>query len=286
MAIFGNMSITNAGQILYTKAQAGKPIVFTKLSIGSGQIGTQNPATLTNLVQSKFDILISSIIPNTLAQSAAISGTINNANILEAAYICEIGLWAMDPDVGLILYSYASAGTLGDYMAPATQGAYTWMYQINASIGNATNITAKIGNLQYDYGIVISDTTLQLIAGGNQMALNKSIDNKLKSINDQQVKNTKDLAENVNQIKIKNNITILNTGWLLDSVTELYKYDIANTDILATTAVDVNIKLADLDKANDIKTANDSFAGYVRVYADAIPLSNITCDLKLIRQVF
>lgn len=176
MAIFGNMSITNAGQTLYTKAQAGKPIVFTKLSIGSGLIGTQNPATLSTLVEQQFDIPITSIIPNTLEQSAAISGTISNTNMLASIYICEIGLWAMDPDVGLILYGYASAGTQGDYMAAATLGAYSWLYQVNAAIGNAANVTANISSILYDYSILGTDPTLTVIGGGNQKVINKSID--------------------------------------------------------------------------------------------------------------
>lgn len=182
MAIFGNMQITNAGQALYVKAQAGKPIIFTKLSIGSGQIGTQNPVTLTNLVLPEFDVAISSISPNTIAKSAAISGMINNDNMLVAMYICEIGLWATDPDTGLILYGYASAGTQGDYMAPATQGAYSWMYQVNATIGNAANVTANISNLEYDYSVLSTDTTFNVIAGGNQKAINKSIDNELNAL--------------------------------------------------------------------------------------------------------
>ena len=46
MAYFKNMYITNAGITLYAKAQTGKEIHFTKMQVGSGQIGTQNPATL------------------------------------------------------------------------------------------------------------------------------------------------------------------------------------------------------------------------------------------------
>ncbi len=182
MAIFGNMSITNAGQVLYTKAQAGKPIIFTKMQLGSGQIGTQNPATLVALVQSQFDVSISSITPNTSLKTATISGTINNNDITEAIYICEMGLWAQDPDVGEILYGYASAGTLGDYMAPASQGPYSWSYQINAAVGNAANITANVSSIMYDYSLLTSDSSLSVISGGNQKEINKSIDSLLKNV--------------------------------------------------------------------------------------------------------
>ncbi|MCB2297807.1 hypothetical protein [Clostridium tagluense] len=183
MAIFSAMSITNAGKRLYTKAQAGKPIIFTKLSIGSGQIGTQNPDTLNALIQPQYDVAISSITQNTLAQSAAISGTIKNTDMTKAIYICELGLWATDPDDGLILYGYTSAGLQGDYMAPATQGAYAWMYQINAAIGNAANVTANISSILYDYSILGTATNLTIIKGGNQKALNESIDKEIVKLN-------------------------------------------------------------------------------------------------------
>jgi hypothetical protein len=183
MAIFGNMSITNAGQLLYAKAQSGKPIVFTRMQLGSGQIGTQNPATLIALVTPGTYVPISSITANTLAQTATVSGTVNNSTVAVATYVCELGLYATDPDVGEILYAYASAGTEGDYMAPATQGAYSWNYQINAAVGNAANVTANISSLQYDYGIVISDTSLVVLTGGTQLAINKNIDTDLSVIN-------------------------------------------------------------------------------------------------------
>lgn len=85
--------------------------------------------------------------------------------------------------------------------------------------------------------------------------------------------------------KIKKNITISTTGWTLDSATNLYKYKIEDADITADTIVDVNIKVTDLEKASDFKSANESFLGYVEIYSESIPTSNILCDLKLTKQV-
>lgn len=86
--------------------------------------------------------------------------------------------------------------------------------------------------------------------------------------------------------KVKTGITILATGWVDDTATSgFYIYDISNSDILATTVVDVNIRVADLDKASGLKSACESFAGKVRLYASEKPTENIICDLKLVRQV-
>lgn len=179
MAIFNNMSITTKGQVLYAKAQAGTELKFTKMMVGSGQIENRNPATLVSLIEPKFSIGIQSITPNTELKTATISATINNSEVTEATYICEIGLYAQDPDDGEILYAYGSAGTYGDYYAPASQGAYSWNYQINAAIGNAANVTIELSNLVYDYAVINSNTTFILLSGGNQKEINKNIDKKL-----------------------------------------------------------------------------------------------------------
>ncbi|WP_261775544.1 hypothetical protein [Clostridium botulinum] len=181
MAIFKNMYITEKGISLYAKAQAGQQINFTKLQIGSGQIENRNPMTLTTLLEPQLDVPIVSIIANSELKSAAIIGKITNKNVKEAMYICELGLFANDPDEGEILYGYVSAGQYGDYYAPESQGPFNWEYQVNASIGNAANVTAEICELDYDYTLLSTNKSLIHLEGGNQKEINKSIDNLFES---------------------------------------------------------------------------------------------------------
>jgi hypothetical protein len=180
MANFNSMILTNKGQVLYAKGQAGKVINFTKIAVGIGSIGNTDPQTLTALVNHKYDIAIQGKTVNTAEKVALISGTLTNENMTESVYIQEIGLYAQDPDEGEILYSYASAGEYGDYTSPASNGPYSWNYQVYAAIGNAANVTVTLSNLQYDTGIVNTNTTFSIIKGSNQKEINKSIDNKFK----------------------------------------------------------------------------------------------------------
>ncbi len=180
MANFNSMILTNKGQVLYAKGQAGKVINFTKIAVGIGAIENTDPQTLTELVNHKFDIAIQGKTVNTAEKAALISGTLTNENMTESVYIQEIGLYAMDPDDGEILYSYASAGEYGDYTSPASNGPYSWNYQVYGAIGNAANVTVTLSNLQYDTSVINSNTTFSVIKGSNQKDINKSIDNKLK----------------------------------------------------------------------------------------------------------
>lgn len=272
MALFKNMSITYAGMALFAKAQAGQQIKFTKMQVGSGQIGTQNPAALVALIDPKLDVSIVSINPIPELKSATIVGNITNKDVKEALYICEMGLFAIDPDAGEILYGYVSCGQYGDYYAPISQGPYSWQYEINAAIGNAANVTVELSQLNWDYGIMNSNTTFVYLKGGNQKEINKSIDDLFKDIK--------------SQIKIKSNITIAASGWLDDIASSGYfVYDLADTDITANTIVNVNIRVNDLDKANTIKSANQSFNGKVRLYASSAPTADIIADLCLTKVV-
>lgn len=180
MANFNSMILTNKGQVLYAKGQAGKVINFTKIAVGIGDVGNTDPQTLTDLVSKKFDIAIQSKAVNTLEKVAIISGTLTNENMTKSVYIQEIGLYALDPDDGEILYSYASAGEYGDYTSPASNGPYAWNYQVYAAIGNAANVTVTLSNLQYDTSVINSNTTFSIIKGTTQKEINKSIDNKFK----------------------------------------------------------------------------------------------------------
>ena len=177
MAVFNNMVITTKGEALYNKVQAGKPLNFTKMKIGSGQLAAgDDPTTFTALKQYAFDVSISSITPNTVLKVAVISGTINNNNITEGKYICELGLFANDPDEGEILYGYATAGTEGDWIAPSSKGAFAWNYQINAAVGNAQDVTATVSSTTFDYAVASTSTTFAIISGNNQKEINDSID--------------------------------------------------------------------------------------------------------------
>lgn len=214
MALFKNMMITTKGMTLYAKAQAGQEIHFTKMQVGSGQIGTQNPAVLNALIDAKLDVPITSITPIPELKSARIVGNITNKDVLEAIYICEIGLFANDPEEGEVLYGYASSGEYGDYYAPEAQGPYSWQYEINAAIGNAANVTAELSLSNWDYSVTNSNTTFVKVSGGNQKEINKCIDDWINK-------------HELNFKKIDGNFEQVNTH--LDEITK----DIDNIDLSA-----------------------------------------------------
>lgn len=147
MANYNQMVLTKLGMNLFAKVQSGELLNFTKFKVGSGQLGSVDPVTLTTLVSPIMDVPISTISAE--GAIAYIKGISDNALITTAIYVCELGLYANDPQLGEILYGYANAGIQGDTIPPISSGPFSRQYQINTTVGNATNVTAIISPNSY-----------------------------------------------------------------------------------------------------------------------------------------
>ncbi|EGT5649334.1 hypothetical protein [Clostridium botulinum] len=263
MALFKNMAITNQGMALYAKAQAGQEIHFTKMQVGSGLIETQNPVTLLALLDPKLDVPITSITANPEMKSATIIGNITNKDVTEATYICELGLFAKDPEEGEILYGYVSAGQYGDYYAPEAQGPYSWQYEINAAIGNAANVTAEVSRLNWDHSVINSNKTFLHLEGGNQKEINKSIDNLFQSFKS-------DLADiTTDEDRLTENKTI--TG----AINELFTFASNGKIKIATAITGKGVQASGSDSFDTLSNKITSIKVGDCNFGDVFPVSKI-----------
>lgn len=143
MAVYGPLQLTTQGQALYSKAQTGTTLNFTRMQIGGGQLAVnQDPTTLTALITPIAYFNINSELAN--GNTAIIRGIFENTNLTSSTYTCEIGLFATDPTAGEILYAYANAGSQGDTLPPISNGPISRQFNLNISVGNATNVTVNI----------------------------------------------------------------------------------------------------------------------------------------------
>lgn len=143
MAAFPTMTLTNAGQALQTKVQAGATLAFTRIALGDGQLNGQPISPLTALISQKASVEVDTVrvVDSSTAQA---SGFFSNADITTGFWWRETGLFAQDPDVGEILYGYTNAGDAGDYI-PTVEDTRIEKY-IFCSIGvaNATEVDITI----------------------------------------------------------------------------------------------------------------------------------------------
>ena len=144
MANWTGFVLTENGQRMLAKAEAGKTLTFTKIKLGDGQVASgQDLTKLTALAHAVQDVGISSITPKDDG-TVVISGIISNATLAKGYYVREFGLMANDPDVGEILYA-VMMDTAPDYL-PAKGGSavISEQYNIIMGVGNASDVNVIV----------------------------------------------------------------------------------------------------------------------------------------------
>lgn len=170
MAEFKQLIITDRGQALMAKMLAGAGNVqFTKISVSDATYTDAQLPGLTALSSIKQSTLISKVI-RTNNVAVQVEGAVTNTDLSSGYYMRTIGLYAIDPDLGEILYAVTIATQAG-YMPPyngiTVSGAY---FKLVTTVSNASSVSlnvdpaavATIGDIQ-DLQNKISD--LQAFVG-------------------------------------------------------------------------------------------------------------------------
>lgn len=156
MAAFPTMTLTNAGQALQTKVQAGATLTFTRIALGDGQLNGQPISPLTALISQKASVEVDSVrVVNTTTAQAA--GFFSNEDISTGFWWRETGLFAQDPDVGEILYGYTNAGDAGDYIPTVADTRIEKYIYCSIAVANADTVNITIPS---------SDTYIPMIQKG------------------------------------------------------------------------------------------------------------------------
>lgn len=157
MAAFPTMTLTNAGQALQTKVQAGAALTFTRIALGDGQLNGQPISPLTALISQKASVEVDSVrvVDNSTAQA---SGFFSNKDISTGFWWRETGVFAQDPDNGEILYGYTNAGDAGDYIPTVEDNRVEKYIFCSIAVASATTV---------DITIPSSDTYIPMSQKGN-----------------------------------------------------------------------------------------------------------------------
>ncbi len=182
---FSTILFTEKGRALQSKAIAGAPLNFTKIQMGSGTLGGQSQITLNALIEPIVTLAITKIARTN--DYATIRGNFSNADITTGFYWRELGIFATDPDLGEILYCYANAGTLAEYIPPQTYEIMEKVVSVSIIVGNAANVTATISE------------SLIYASAADLEAVRIKMDDK------------------INKASIKNNTTTEEAGFVLDA---------------------------------------------------------------------
>lgn len=145
MAEFSKLVITNKGQALLAKMIAGSGnIEFTKISASSTTYTDAQLEGLTSLSNVKQTSLISKVT-RTNEVAIKVETAFTNTELTAGYYMKALGLYAVDPDEGEILYA-VTRETSGNCYMPAyngitVSGAYV---QLVTTVGNADSVSLEV----------------------------------------------------------------------------------------------------------------------------------------------
>ena len=145
MAEFSKLIITGAGQALIAKVIAGTGnIRFTKVSTSDTAYEENKLEELTELSGIKQTSLISDIV-RTNEVAVKIETAFHNTELTEGYDMRTMGLYAVDPDEGEILYAVTVETSGNCYIPPyngvTVSGAYV---QLITTVGNAEQVSLEV----------------------------------------------------------------------------------------------------------------------------------------------
>lgn len=145
MSGFDVNAITDAGSLLIAKVMASKgSITFTRIVMGDGYMpSSQVPEHMTAVVSPKATMEITKC-EVTGNGAAVVGGRYDNSEQSQDFEWRELGLYARDPDLGEILYSYGNTGESAETI-PAGGGATAIekLIDVVTYVGNDVNVTAE-----------------------------------------------------------------------------------------------------------------------------------------------
>ena len=121
MAEFSRLVITNKGQALLAKMMTGEGNVeFTKISTSDMEYTLEQLEALTEFSGVKQTVSVSKVT-RTNGVAVTIEATFDNTELTQGYHMRALGLYAIDPDDGEILYA-VTAETSGCCYMPAYNG--------------------------------------------------------------------------------------------------------------------------------------------------------------------
>jgi hypothetical protein len=135
--------ITNQGRALIAKLLALHTLTLSRVTVGRGDIpDDSDPATFTGLIEPVADATSNepSYKVDTMMMTVEYRNDLNGG-LAEGFWLTEYGVFALDPDVGEILFVY---GALGDYpewvSAAGSGGIDVRRYPFSVTIGQGVDI--------------------------------------------------------------------------------------------------------------------------------------------------
>lgn len=175
MAKFSNLVTTNAGLTMIAKAQAGQQLIFTRVKLGDGSIGSRNVATMTDIISPKMSANIQDVTIKAPGHAQMLFA-VDNSALDVGFFVREIGIFAKNGENGTeALYAYTNAGDYTDYLSDKNTPLDAIEVKVDIIVGNTTNVA-----FTNDQTLVYATNTY---VDGKISALKIEFENNIKNLN-------------------------------------------------------------------------------------------------------
>jgi len=144
MANWKSVILTDKGKTLQAKVEAGKTkLELTKIKLGDGELN--NSQTLEGLSELINPMQVIGITTITAEDSICkLTGIVTNFDLSIGYYLRELGVFAMDPDAGEILYAITTDDTPDYLQTKGDAAVVSQEFNISILSSNTSQVTAKI----------------------------------------------------------------------------------------------------------------------------------------------
>lgn len=147
MAEYPSIVLTNSGLDMIAESQTGQNLIFTKLKLGDGTLGTgESISTLTNVKSPKLDIPIQGFTNQGNGQ-VRLRYLVDNSGVPanQGFFMREVGVYAKIGVGGTErLYAYTNGGNRVDWIPDLNTPLDAQIFDVFVLIGNAANVTVVI----------------------------------------------------------------------------------------------------------------------------------------------
>ncbi|HJI08929.1 MAG TPA: phage tail protein [Phascolarctobacterium faecium] len=145
MAKYPSMVITKEGLSMIAESQGGQGLIFTKVTLGAGDLNGGSIINLTDLIDNRINANITAIDATSRPGQVTLTAVVSNSEVDAGFHAKEIGVFAKIGEGGTErLYAYTNAGNYADYMPDKTDPVNETIFKTTFVVSNAQNIQAVI----------------------------------------------------------------------------------------------------------------------------------------------
>ena len=141
--------VTKKGKNLLAKTHDGANIELTRAEIGSGDIPEGQLVTEVTSLYGKVKELPLGEVKVGSGKEVCIPVQLTNKGVLTSFLFKEIGVYAIDPDEGEILYLYGNTDVTGDVpdeVKSESESQVDYLFNLLLNIDNTTKVDVNVDN--------------------------------------------------------------------------------------------------------------------------------------------